>query len=194
MAFTIVIDGPNFINMLHDLDKSKDDILADSFSFENLRSAIQRRLKLKGLYSHPFLHAEFIYSNKNRIGNFINYEKILLVNKIGNSDGFSPREIQLTEEKQKEKGVDIAVFAKMMDVMLNNLLQNDTQHVVLIARDKDYVPALQLLRRVGIHTIVVGPKQWVDQKDNKTKDFPKELIYESYLFIDLKEILIEMEK
>jgi len=194
VAFTIVIDGPNFINMLHDLDKSKDDILADSFSFENLRSAIQRRLKLKGLYSHPFLHAEFIYSNKNRIGNFINYEKILLVNKIGNSDGFSPREIQLTEEKQKEKGVDIAVFAKMMDVMLNNLLQNDTQHVVLIARDKDYVPALQLLRRVGIHTIVVGPKQWVDQKDNKTKDFPKELIYESYLFIDLKEILIEMEK
>lgn len=194
MAFTIVIDGPNFINMLHDLDKSKDDILADSFSFENLRSAIQRRLKLKGLYSHPFLHAEFIYSNKNRIGNFINYEKILFVNKIGNSDGFSPREIQLTEEKQKEKGVDIAVFAKMMDVMLNNLLQNDTQHVVLIARDKDYVPALQLLRRVGIHTIVVGPKQWVDQKDNKTKDFPKELIYESYLFIDLKEILIEMEK
>ena len=173
MAFTVVIDGPNFINMLHDLGKSKEDILKDSFSFEKLTNVIQRQLKLKGLYSHPFLHAEFIYSNKNRIGNFVNDEKKLLINKIGNSDGFSPREIQLTEEKQKEKGVDIAVFAKMMDVMLNNLLPSDTQHVVLIARDKDYVPALILLRRVGIQTAVVGPKQWVDQKAQRIKVIEK---------------------
>lgn len=193
MAFTIVIDGPNFINMLHNLGKDKEEIL-DAFSFEVFRDMIQRELRRRGLYSHPFLHAEFIYSNKPRIGDFTEDKKKLLINKIGNSDGFTPKKIPLTEGKQKEKGVDIAVFAKMMDVMLNSLTVRDPQHVVLIASDKDYVPALQLLRRVGIHTIVIGPKQYVDRKDKETKEYPKELIYESYLFIDLKEILKEMEK
>ena len=199
VAFTIVIDGPNFINMLHNLGKSKEEIL-NSFSFEDLRGAIQKELRKRGLYSHPFLHAEFIYSNKERIGDFVDNkdqqieDKKLLIDKIGNSDGFTPKEIPLTEGKQKEKGVDIAVFAKMMDVMLNSLIVSDPQHIVLVASDKDYVPALQLLRRVGIHTIVIGPKQYVDRKDKTEKEYPKELIYESYLFIDLREILEKMEE
>lgn len=193
MAFTLVIDGPNFINMLHNLGKDQEEILY-SFSFEVFRDVIQRVLKRRGLYSHPFLHAEFIYSNKPRIGDFTNDKKETLIDKIGNSDGFTPKEISLTGEKQQEKGVDIAVFAKMMDVMLNSLTVRDPQHVVLIASDKDYVPALQLLRRVGIHTMVVGPKKYVDRRDKKTKEYPKELIYESYIFLDLKEVLDEMEE
>jgi uncharacterized LabA/DUF88 family protein len=57
------------------------------------------------------------------------------------------------------------------------------RYVVLISSDSDYVPAIRLLSRMGTHTIVAGFRKLKD------KEYPIELINESYLFIEMSEII-----
>ena len=49
------------------------------------------------------------------------------------------------------------------------------------------MPAIRLLSQMGTHTIVVG-------FDSKENPFPMELKNESYLFLELRDVLGEMEK
>ena len=60
-------------------------------------------------------------------------------------------------------------------------------HIVLFASDTDYVPALRLLAEQGTHVIIVGFK-------NTTPPLSIGLINESYLSLDLGELLEQMEK
>ena len=69
MAFSIVIDGHNFINDLTRYGKDKDYILRH-LSFPLLHDIIQEQMKSAGLYSHPFIHTEFVCSDKGQIGPF----------------------------------------------------------------------------------------------------------------------------
>lgn len=178
MPFTIIVDGPNFINDLHRHSKDKDYIM-NTLSFPILQGLIQQRLRKEGLHSHPFLHTEFICSNKPQIGNFSGDERSKLLHKLGRQKGVSIREIPLSSEEGQEKGVDIFVFARMLE------MGKRSYDIVLIARDKDYVPALEELTKRCVHTIVVGFDDG---------QYPEELINESYLFIDMNNLLGKMEE
>jgi uncharacterized LabA/DUF88 family protein len=140
---------------------------------------IQRGLFDNGLYSHPFFHTEFICSNLRQIGNFKGKERDELLKKLMNETGVSVRQVDLSSKGEHEKGVDMTVFATMLE------RGGIYTHVVLIGADRDYVPALNALTKRNIHTIVVG------FKDEKFTDL---LINECYLFLDLKELLDKMEE
>ena len=98
--------------------------------------------------------------------------------KLKREMGLTVREVGLSSEKGEEKGVDMSVCVRMLE------MGNIGFHIVLIASDKDYVPALELLRKMGVHTIVVGFKD----------KCPIDLINHSYHFIDMQELLETMEK
>jgi len=178
VPFVIVIDGPNFINELHRHGKDTEYIMS-KLSLPVLHAVIQKQLLKNGLYSHPFLHTEFICSNKPQIGEFRGTGRTRLLKKLMGERGVSVRIVELSSKGEQEKGVDMTVFATMLE--RGGLLT----HVVLIGADRDYVPALNALTKRNIHTIVVGFK---DER------FVHLLINESYLFLDMQKSLDEMEK
>lgn len=181
MAFTIIVDGPNFINQLQRLGKDKEYIL-NKFSFPSFQALIQQKLHDNGLAGTPFLRTEFICSNKRRIGDFKDSERDELINKLKYERGVTVVEVQLSSNKadEPEKGVDITVFSRMLEMSDGG----PWKHVVLVSADRDFVPALESLRKKGIHTILVGLK---------TQNSLIELANESYLFLDLEQLLFEME-
>lgn len=134
MPFMIVIDGPNFINELHRHGKNKEYIM-NKLSFPILHSLIQQKILENGLSSHPFLHTEFICSNKPKIGKFRGEERVKLLAKLRRQTGVSVRIVELSSKGEQEKGVDMTVFSTMLE--RGGLLT----HIVLIGADRDYVPA-----------------------------------------------------
>jgi hypothetical protein len=60
------------------------------------------------------------------------------------------------------------------------------RHVAPISSDKDFVPAIRTRCTMRVHTGVVG-------FNNHEQTYPIELVNESFLFLDLGEILKEME-
>lgn len=60
-------------------------------------------------------------------------------------------------------------------------------HIVLFSCDTDFVPAIRLLAEQGTHVIIVGFK-------TDTPLLKEELINESYLSLNLSELLAQMEK
>lgn len=91
----------------------------------------------------------------------------------------------------KEEQVDMSVFICMLEMgplaRPENEGTREWRHIVLISSDSDYVPAIRMLSQMGVHTVVIG-------FDSKEHLYPIELINESYLFLDMAEILVEMEK
>jgi len=125
---------------------------------------------VEGLYSHPFLHTEFVCSDKEQIGDFSGDEREQLLTKLKREKGVSVRIVQLSSEEGQEKGVDMFIFARMLE------RGKPKHHIVLMTRDKDYVPGIEELTKRGIHTVLVGFDDG---------QYPEELINESYLFIDM---------
>ena len=182
MAFSIIVDGHNFINDLERYGKDKDYILK-KLSFPILQEIIQDKLKTEKLYSHPFIHTEFVCSNKGQIGPFKEEpERNELIKKLNNEKGVTVLEI--IQHTNKQKGVDLTVFIRMMTLIKSSV---QPHHIVLFASDTDYVPALRLLAEQGTHVIIVGFK-------NTTPPLSIGLINESYLSLDLGELLEQMEK
>jgi uncharacterized LabA/DUF88 family protein len=181
MAFSIVVDGHNFINDLNRHDKDKDYIL-NQLSFPFLHAAIQEKLKNEGLYSHPFIHTEFICSDHGEIGPFKGHEREDLLKKLRCEKGVTV--IEVPHHTKKQKGVDFTVFIRMMTLARSPVQPHE---IVLFASDTDYVPAIRLLSEQGTHVVVVGFK-------NGTCCLNEGLLNESYLSIDLEELLKEMAK
>lgn len=158
MPFIIVIDGPNFINDLHRQGKNNEYIL-NKLSLPDIQALIQRRLRSPGgLRSHPFIHTYFVCSNKGRIGKFKGDERRELLNKLRRERGFIVIEIEQSKTgKGKEEQVDMSVFIQMLEVgPLAYPYFDPWRHIVLISSDKDFVPAIRTLRKMGVHTVVVG--------------------------------------
>lgn len=178
MAFLIVIDGPNFINELHRHGKDKDYIMK-KLNFPVLHHLIQTKLSQHGLYSHPFLRTEFICSNKPKIGEFKGTERTNLLARLRRQTGVSVRVVKLSSKGEQEKGVDITVFATMLE------RGGPVTHAVLMGADRDYIPAMNALTKRNIHTILVT---FPDIK------YFEEMINESYLYLDLGKLLNDMDK
>ena len=187
MGFVIVIDGPNFINELHRNDKGMDYVL-NTLSFPILHEIIQRKLNENGLRGHPFIHTFFVCSDRGKIGpEFKGDNRNRFIDKLQRERGVTVDQIHQSV-RGKEEQVDMSVFIRMLEMgPLARPQYDEWRHVVLISRDTDYVPAIRMLTQMGVHTIVIG----FDSKENQ---FPIELINESYLFLDMGEILEEMEK
>jgi uncharacterized LabA/DUF88 family protein len=181
MAFSIVVDGHNFINDLQREGKDEAYIL-NTLSFPQLHAIVQERLKLEGLYSHPFIHTEFICSDRGQIGPFNDGYRKKLIKKLKNEKGITVREVP--QYTQRQKGVDFTVFIRMMTLAKSPMQPHE---IVLFASDTDYVPAIKLMTEQGIHVVIVGYKKG-------SYSLNEELINESYLSLDLGELLKEMQK
>jgi uncharacterized LabA/DUF88 family protein len=188
MGFVIVIDGPNFIN---DLEKSGKDsnYILETLSLPAIQMAIQEKLAAQGLRSHPFIHTYFVCSDKGRIGSIRGNDKERLLERLRKERGVTVDLIRQSHGKDKEQQVDMSVFIRMLEMGPLAIPNYDEwRHIVLISSDSDYVPAIRMLSRMGTHTIVVG------FRNSKDKKYPIGLINESYLFIEMSEILAEMEQ
>jgi uncharacterized LabA/DUF88 family protein len=181
MAFSIVVDGHNFINDLDRQGKGKDYVLK-KLSFPLLHAVVQERLKIEGLYSHTFIHTEFVCSDHGEIGPFKGAERTDLLNKLKNEKGVTVLEVP--HHTKKQKGVDLTVFIRMMTLARSPAQPHE---IVLFASDTDYVPALRLLSEQGTHVVIVGFK-------TGTSSLNEGLVNESYLSLDLGELLTHMEK
>jgi len=179
MPVTIIVDGPNFINAL--IREGKDlDYIINTLSFSTLHGLIQNRLNRSGLVGHPFLHIYFICSNKKQIGPFKKSgDRDKIIDKITKELGVSVVEIKQSETNiGPEKEVDMEVFIHMLEMGPLSPNPSEWKHICLISADKDYVPAIRILCKLGTHTVIVG-------FNTEKSKFPVELINESYLFIEL---------
>ncbi len=181
MAFSIVIDGHNFINDLVRHDKDIDYLL-NKLSFPILQTVVQQRLVSEGLYGHPFIRTEFICSDKGEIGTFKGENRKQLITKLQNEKGVTVLEV--SHHTRKQKGVDLTIFIRMMTLTKS---QHQPHAIVLFSSDTDFVPAIRLIAEQGIHVVIVGFK-------TEPNPLNTDLINESYLSIDLGELLEEMEK
>ncbi len=181
MAFSIVIDGHNFINDLKRQGKGEEYVL-NKLSFPNLQTVVQQRLNSEGLYGHPFIRTEFICSDKGEIGPFKGDERKKLLEKLQNEKGVTVLEVP--HHTKQQKGVDLTVFIRMMTLSQSS---QQPHAIVLFSSDTDFVPAIRLIAEQGIHVVIVGFKTGSSPLNGN-------LINESYLSLDLGELLEEMEK
>ncbi len=181
MAFSIVVDGHNFINDLERYGKGKDYVLKQ-LSFPILHPIIQEKLRTEGLYSHPFIRTEFVCSDRGPMGSLKGIERDGLIRKLKNEKGVTVLEVP--QHTSKQKGVDFTVFIRMMTLAKSPAQPHE---IVLFASDTDYIPALRLMTEIGTHVVIVGFK-------NNGPLLNVDLINESYLSLDLEELLQHMEK
>lgn len=180
--------GPNFINDLEESGKDVNYIL-DTLSLPAIQGRIQERLKAHGLLSHPFIHTYFVCSDRGQIGESIRgSDKQRLLDKLRNEMGVTVDEIIQSHRKGREMQVDMSVFIRMLEMGPLAIPHDPWRHIVLIASDSDYVPAIRMLSMMGTHTIVVGFRKLGKKK------YPIELINESYLFLEMSEILEEVKQ
>lgn len=186
MGFVIVVDGPNFINDLKNHDKDKNYIMK-VLSFPVLHEIVQAELNSNGLSGHPFIHTYFVILARKRIGDFKNDERDAFINKLKTERGVTVDEIVQSRKDGSEEQVDMNVFIRMLEMgPLARPNYDKWRHIVLLSKDRDYVPAIRLLSQMGIHTIVAG-------FDSKSHPYPIELKNESYLFLELGDLLDKME-
>ena len=154
----------------------------NKLSFPILHAVIQKRLRAEGLYSHPFIHTEFICSDHGEIGPFKGDERKEVLKKLKYEKGVTILEIP--HHTKKQKGVDLAVFIRMMTLARSPMQPHE---IVLFSSDTDYVPALRLIAEQGTHVVIVGFK-------TGSCSLNEGLVNESYLSLDLGELLEDMEK
>ena len=186
MPFSIIVDGHNLINDLKRNGKDTD-YIKNTLSFPILANMIQRKLKENGLASHPYICTEFICSARGNIGDFKSQEREDILNKLRKERGVTVKTVEQhvqtkDENRERTKGDDMTVFVRLLQMGNPATLR----HVVLVASDTDYVPALQVLREYGIHTILVAFEKGKNPINT-------EMINQSYLFLDLEQLLTEME-
>lgn len=184
MGFVIVIDGANFLNELERNGKDTNYII-NHLSLPDIQAVIQDMLRLNGLRSHPFIHTYFVCSRQNRIGNLIGEDRNNFLTKLKNQRGVTVDEIEQPQKRadNKDKEVDMHVFIRMLEMgPFARPIPTEWRHIVLISADTDFVPAIRMLSQTGTHTITVG-------FDSLEKPYPLALKNESFLFLELGEIL-----
>lgn len=169
MRFCVIVDGTNFINRLFDMGRDKCFIL-NELSFPKIAESIQQLLVENGL---PALYngTDFYCSNK-KISNLTKSETDQLLNKLRYERGVTVEQVGIITDG-KEKALDTSIIIRMFEVM------DYYDIMVLLASDRDYIPAFELLRKNGKYVITVGCRE----------NHPVELINKSYLFLEIDNIL-----
>ena len=137
MAFSIVVDGHNFVNDVERSGRTKDYVLRQ-LSFPILHAIIQEKLKIEGLYSHPFIHTEFVCSDRGKIGTLNGAERDRFIGKLKHEKGVTV--VEVPQHTTKQKGVDFTVFIRMITLAKSPAQPHE---IVLFASDTDYIEMVQ---------------------------------------------------
>ena len=92
--------------------------------------------------------------------------------------------LEVPQHTTKQKGVDFTVFIRMMTLAKSPAQPHE---IVLFASDTDYIPALNLMAEMGTHVVIVS-----FMKNGPVLN--EGLVNESYLSLDLEQLLQQMEK
>jgi uncharacterized LabA/DUF88 family protein len=169
VRFCIIVDGTNFINRLFEMGKGKSFVL-NELSFPKIAEAIQRLLKDNGL---PALYnGTYFYCPNKKISNLTKDETDQFLDKLRHERGVTVEQVGIITDG-KEKALDTSIIIRMFEII------DYYDIVVLLASDRDYIPAFELLRKKGKYIITVGCKE----------NHPIELINKSYLFLEIENIL-----
>lgn len=178
MAYSVIIDGPNFISRLIDngLDK---DFIAEKFSLNNfLVEEIRIALK-KEFGADSALGLEFFYSQKipgPTKNKMTNNQWLKFIERESKENAVYLRKVEI--DSDKEKGVDIAVAVRLIEVAEKCTV------VCLVSSDKDFLPALEYLKNKGTYICTAGA----------SKLHPIELKNVSYFFIDITHYLEKIQR
>lgn len=170
--FCTIIDGPNFINRLLEHDYTKDYIL-NGLSLALLYDNVSFSILSESGHPGKKRSCDFYCSNKTfgpKNNGFTSEETKLLLEKFKKEPWNTVHQIDLPSEK--EKGVDVSVVTRMFE------MQDLCDTIILVSSDKDYVPALEALKRKGKYIVTAG-------FDDHTH--PIELRNVSYSFVDINE-------
>ena len=173
MAYSVIIDGPNFIARLidHGLDK---EFIANKFSLNNFLIKEIRISLMKEFGADSALGLEFLYSQKipGPSNNKMSREQWQrFIERESQENAVFLKKVQINSDK--EKGVDIAVAVRLIEIAeMCNV-------VCLVSSDKDFLPALEYLKNKGIYICTAGIGQL----------HPIELKNVSYFFIDISNYL-----
>jgi len=159
----IVIDGPNFINRILELEIDKD-IIAGQITLDGFRTRLNIILEEINMSIQIDL-VEFVCSKKlfgQSTSKFTQQERDSMLQRLMHERGIHIEEVSLPGTS--EKGVDTTVSS-----MLETYLERN-ESIFLISHDRDYVPVLKKLRGKGkkIYLIALNDK------------FPHELSNEAY--------------
>lgn len=174
--YGVVIDGPNFVNRIAD-HGHKGRLLSEDFHLTHINGYLQSEIKNRLGYARC-LSVDFICSQKllgDDVAKLSGEEQSKLLESFKHEPLTTVREIVICDNK--EKGVDVAVASKLFE------LSDSCETLVLISSDKDYIPALEVLRNRGRYLVTMG--FW--------DSHPIELINLSHIFFDLDELYFKRE-
>jgi uncharacterized LabA/DUF88 family protein len=168
--FPMIIDGPNFINRIIDMQIDKD-IIANQLSIALFRNQVKELLAIQdiecGLTLTEFVCSKKLFGSGNN--KFSQKERDLLITRLMREIGTHIEEVNLPGSS--EKGVDNMVASKIESFAKN------FENIILVSNDRDYVPTLKKMREQGTRIILIP----------LSKDPPSELINEAYLTLEVYE-------
>lgn len=141
----IIIDGPNFINRILELEIDKD-IIAKQLTLDGLRKRLNSIFQEMDINIQVDL-MEFVCSKKlfgQGTNKFNHQERDSMVKRLMAEKGVHVEEVSLPGSS--EKGVDTMVSSML------ETFSDKHESVLLISHDRDFVPVLKKLREKGKKT------------------------------------------
>ena len=136
----ILIDGPNYINRVMELEIDPVHI-ARQLSLDALREVVNEKLKEFSSFSGVCESVEFICSKK-RFGpnsnKFTENQQATLLNRLRAETGVYVDIIDIPGSS--EKGVDLTVSGKIEEY------SSDVDGIVLVSADRDFIPTIKKMR------------------------------------------------
>lgn len=166
----IIIDGPNFINKILDMQIDKD-LVSKQLTLRGLREIIDKKLQDLKIPGKSGV-VEFICSKKlfgPSRNKFTQEERDRLIDRVIEEIGVHVEEVDIPGST--EKGVDNMISTKI-ETYLEQL-----DFVVLVSKDRAFIPVLRRMREKGKKIIVVS----------LSDKYPGEIINEAYAKIDIKD-------
>ena len=172
--YALVVDGPNFVSRLIERGLV-DKFLEGKASLSGLNGSLRARLG-PDLGCGRCLGVDFFCSDKQigPKGHKLDADQTAsLLSTLSKEHLVTVHKVILPGNK--EKGVDVVVASKLFE------MTDYCETLVLLASDKDYVPALQTVKRKGKFIVTLGFRD----------KHPEELINLSHQFYDLNEMYFD---
>jgi len=167
----VVVDGTNFLCALlrQNIDAER---IVNKLHLAALCDIIQIAVRSR-FGTARTTGIDFFCSERDigqRKGPKVSFEQLQrLLDRLRLEDAVTVHSVRMRAKSEKEKGVDVAVAVKMLE------LARICETVVLVSDDTDQVPALEALKRQGTYIATCGFGD----------DHPVELRNLGFLFIDL---------
>ena len=174
MNACVIVDGPNFISRLIDIGIDKD-LITTKLSINALWNNLLKHTLRKEFPNLLLTPGVEFYCSPKRPGSTSDKlsedQWISLQERISRENAVSVNKIEI--RSRNEKGLDIAIATRMIE------LSEICDIICLASSDKDFIPAIEYLKRRGKYIVTIG----IDIKH------PPELRNLSYLYIDAKSFL-----